>query len=475
MSLFWRMEREEKPVYMEDGKIVSLYVVAFEREGGSMATIPQKADEELWYLRIVKHFSLLRDEDLSAQPPSGAGELSNLGIGPEKKKCAPTANITIKKTDTAKAQSSKVKNVKGEKKGTRHSSDSWCDYVVVPDSLEGLVPVVVRKPKAEPRDAADIPASNADDPIDLESSPEPFLRTKTGKIMQAEVDAEAQPAKKVQKRKITRRGNLDAFIAKPPSEKPTSPIHAEPSSAVNEELPPSPLHAPISELLESSKAAEDEAEKTIEAENPEVEKPVEVEMEKTVDPETTDVDATHPKSPEVMARDPEKGKFVSEDPVITITSAPVNVEENPAGDQGGTFPPTEIKFQEDRDPEQGYHAYLEEAATYTSTTHLIVREWHSMHKEWAAFEVSKKTFSEDEARVAQVKATLEADRAKFKSDLKTEEWSVVGWKRKAEAEAALLSKERKNWREICEKDNNEKIGLRNIINNLKAEVERLKK
>ncbi|KAF5810463.1 hypothetical protein HanXRQr2_Chr04g0169701 [Helianthus annuus] len=74
-----------------------------------------------------------------------------------------------------------------------------------------------------------------------------------------------------------------------------------------------------------------------------------------------------------------------------------------------------------------------------------------------------------------MKATLEADRAKFESGLKTEEWSVVGWKRKAEAEAALLSNERKNWREICEKDNNEKIGLRNIINNLKAKVKRLKK
>ncbi|MFS8003427.1 hypothetical protein Hanom_Chr13g01213851 [Helianthus anomalus] len=56
-----------------------------------------------------------------------------------------------------------------------------------------------------------------------------------------------------------------------------------------------------------------------------------------------------------------------------------------------------------------------------------------------------------------------------------EEWFVAGWRRKAEAEGALLSKGRKNWREICEKDNNEKLGLHNIINNLKAEVERLKK
>ncbi|KAJ0754104.1 hypothetical protein HanPI659440_Chr09g0343191 [Helianthus annuus] len=64
MSLYWRMEREDKPVYMEGDNIVSLYVVAYKREGGKMATIPKKADEELWYLRIVKNFALPRDEDL---------------------------------------------------------------------------------------------------------------------------------------------------------------------------------------------------------------------------------------------------------------------------------------------------------------------------------------------------------------------------------------------------------------------------
>ncbi|KAM0065161.1 hypothetical protein Hdeb2414_s0003g00111541 [Helianthus debilis subsp. tardiflorus] len=58
MSLFWWMDREDKPVYMEGDSIVSLYVVACEREGGKMATIPKRADEELWYLRIVKNFVL---------------------------------------------------------------------------------------------------------------------------------------------------------------------------------------------------------------------------------------------------------------------------------------------------------------------------------------------------------------------------------------------------------------------------------
>ncbi|MFS7955420.1 hypothetical protein Hanom_Chr07g00642411 [Helianthus anomalus] len=441
MSLCWRMNREDKPVYTEDGK----------EKVEKMATVSKRDDEELWYLQIVKNFVLPPHEDLAAQPPTGA---------------------------------------------------------------------VMKKPKAEPRDPANIPTLNADDTINLESSPEPLLRTK------------------VQKRKITRRGNLDAFIAKPPSEKPSSLVHAKPSSAVSEDLPPSPPHAPISEQLESTKAAgEDEAEKTAEAGNPKVEKPVEVavETEKVVVSETTEVESARLKSPKVMVRDAKKEKFVPEDPVITNpVSAPtlelVNVERKPAGDQGassyndendplrpdetlgdhyyktyterkasevhtpvsnlkkgdtfsnlrvcrdwlhGTFPPSEIKFQEDRAPEQAYHAYLEEAARYTSTTHRIVREWRSMCKEWVAFEASKKKISEDKARVIQMKVTLEADRAKFESELKTEEWSIAGWRRKAEAEAALLSKELKNWREICEKDNNEKMGLRISLNNLKAEVERL--
>ncbi|KAM0041227.1 hypothetical protein Hdeb2414_s0011g00363851 [Helianthus debilis subsp. tardiflorus] len=98
-----------------------------------------------------------------------------------------------------------------------------------------------------------------------------------------------------------------------------------------------------------------------------------------------------------------------------------------------------------------------------------------MHKQWSTFKVSKKKVADDESRVAQLRAKLEADQAKFEADRKTEEWSVAGWKRKAEAEAALLSEERKNWKRICEKDNAEKMNLRNVINNLKADIENLKK
>ncbi|KAF5798145.1 hypothetical protein HanRHA438_Chr07g0299971 [Helianthus annuus] len=340
MSLNWRMNREEKPVYREDGKVVSLYVVAFEREGGKMATIPKKPDEELWYHRIVRNFVLLWDDDLTTQPAAGAGELSNLGIGPKKKKRVPAATATPKKSEVEKTQPSKAKNVVGEKKGTRHSSDSWCDYVVVSDSLEGLAPAVVRRPKPEPRDTADIPPLNPDDPIDLESSPEHLLRKKARKRKQTGVDADGQPAKKVQK-KITRRGNLDAFIAKPVLEKPNSPVSTEPSFVVNEELPPSPFRTRANEPLESTEVIDHETGRTAGTENPVAGKTADtaVDVEKIIGSEAVDFGAGNPQTPEFVVQDLGKEKSAQEIPVTMSPSAasgfvPENVEKNPGGNQG---------------------------------------------------------------------------------------------------------------------------------------------
>ncbi|MFS7952332.1 hypothetical protein Hanom_Chr07g00605721 [Helianthus anomalus] len=174
MSLNLKMDREEKPVYMEDGK----------KRRWKMSTIAKRPYEELWYHRIMKNFFLPRDVDLFVQPVVGAGklfrilfivvlfcvseqvlfyalvgELFNLGIGPEKKRRATTSTSARKKSDAENAQSSMVKNA-GEKKGMRRSSDSWCDYVVVSDSMEGLTPVVIiRRPKSKPKGTVDIPPS----------------------------------------------------------------------------------------------------------------------------------------------------------------------------------------------------------------------------------------------------------------------------------------------------------------------------
>ncbi|MFS7905768.1 hypothetical protein Hanom_Chr01g00051541 [Helianthus anomalus] len=293
----------------------------------------------------------------------------------------------------------------------------------------------------------------------------------------------------------------------------------EPSYVVNEELLLSPPCAFVAEQLRDADVP-NEAEKTAGAEDSGFENPLNIVVDagKVTNLGVVDVSAGNPQTPKVVAQDSEKGKSSQEIPVTASPSMasgfmPENSEKVSAEDQGsfsdadksspirpyetlgdynyrtyseknaskihvpiwnlkkgdtfsdwrvcrdwlqGTFPPGEIKFQEGRLHDQTYHAYLEESASYTSTTHRI------------------KKVAKDENRAAHLRAKLEADQAKFEKDRRTEEWSVADWKRKAEAEASLLSEERKNWKKICEKDNAEKMGLRNVIHNLKAE-EQLKK
>ncbi|MFS8024434.1 hypothetical protein Hanom_Chr16g01463201 [Helianthus anomalus] len=296
MSLHWRMDRQGKPVYMEDDKM-----------RGKMSTVKKGANEEPWYYQRVRNFTLPRDVDLSAQPATTVGELTNLGIGPEsrKKKRAPIVTVAPKKLETLKADVLKEE----KKRGTRLVSDP-CDYTVVSDTLEGLAPVAVRKLKAKPLDTADLQVSNPDDPIDVDSSPEPLLKAKAVK-RKPESEAATQPAKKVTRKRINKKGNMDALSATLSPEKPIPSVHAESSSVFNDDLLPSPPRASIKEQLEGTKATEAEVEKTVEVEEPIA---VESEAEKVVEAETLDVGATKPKS-------------IQEDPVITIpfsatTSAP---------------------------------------------------------------------------------------------------------------------------------------------------------
>ncbi|KAJ0614241.1 hypothetical protein HanIR_Chr02g0060191 [Helianthus annuus] len=272
MSLHWKAERHDKSDYVEDDKSNCCFVlVAYKREHGKMTTVQKGANEEPWYHQILKNFALPRDADLSAQPSTGAG----------------------------------------------------------------LAPVAMRKPKAEPRDTADIPVPNPDDPIDMDSSLEPLLRTKAVKRKQPKSEAAAQPAKKITRKRISKKGNLDAFASKISPSEPIPPVHVESSSVFNDDLPPSPPRASIREQLEGTKTAEAEVDKAMEVEKP---VGVELEAEKTVEAETADVGATKLKSPEVMAHGPGRGKSTLEEGVhvITIpsfatTSAPPrdDVEENP--------------------------------------------------------------------------------------------------------------------------------------------------
>ncbi|MFS8018135.1 hypothetical protein Hanom_Chr15g01388611 [Helianthus anomalus] len=111
MSLHWKAERHDKPVYGEDDK----------KRMGKIIIIQKGVNEEPWYHQIVKNFALPRDADLSVQPFSDVGELTNLGVGPEskKKKRASATIVAPKKFDTLKAEVLKEE----KKKGTRHVSD----------------------------------------------------------------------------------------------------------------------------------------------------------------------------------------------------------------------------------------------------------------------------------------------------------------------------------------------------------------
>ncbi|MFS7927634.1 hypothetical protein Hanom_Chr04g00311431 [Helianthus anomalus] len=175
------------------------------------------------------------------------------------RKHATTATVAPKKSDAEKTQSSKVKKCWGreERYAQFYFSDSWCDYVVVSDSLEGLaLAVVVRNPKPEPKDTADVRPSNPDDPIDSESSPEHLVRKRAGKRKQTNDETEGQPVKKIQRKKITRKGILDAFMSESAPKIPSSPVSTEPLPVVNEELPPSPSRASVVDPLKNTETSE---------------------------------------------------------------------------------------------------------------------------------------------------------------------------------------------------------------------------
>ncbi|MFS7975194.1 hypothetical protein Hanom_Chr10g00877561 [Helianthus anomalus] len=126
------------------------------------------------------------------------------------------------------------------------------------------------------------------------------------------------------------------------AEKPNSHVHTEPSSVVNEVLPPSPPRATVVDQLKNTKTPENEAEKTVGAENLEAGKPVDVVVDvgKVTSP-VVDVGVANPQTPEFVAQDSEKGKSAQEIPVTASPSMasgfmPENIEVS-AEDQGSFY------------------------------------------------------------------------------------------------------------------------------------------
>ncbi|KAF5797853.1 hypothetical protein HanRHA438_Chr07g0296331 [Helianthus annuus] len=449
MSLLWRADRLDKPVYMEG---VVLYAVAY----------------KLWGILHFPRTKICRRNLLLVL----------------KRRAAPATTVP-KKADMPKADVPKAE----KKKGMCLVSDSWCNYIAVSDSLEGLALIGLRKPKAEPQVSADIPASNPDDPIDLDSSPEPLKRLKADKRKRPEGGAAAQPVTKMARKKIGKKGNLDAFAAKFSPEKTSALVQTDTLFSFSDDRVPSPPPELNKENLEGEKIVEKEAE-TTGVDTPKPASPTVVMVTTVLERGKTIVDeppiviapsaSAHTSEPSEgnVKRDEDKIEHQESEVHDTEEESPIRPNETP-GDyyyrlytekkptdlhtpvwklkQGdtfsnyqvcrewfqGAFPHTEIKFQEEQTHERIYRAYLQETASASSTSHRIMREWRSMQKEWEAFEASKKEIAIEKAQMVVLKTKLEANKAKFEDEQKPKEWSAVGWKKKAEAEAALLEEERK--------------------------------
>ncbi|KAF5796606.1 hypothetical protein HanXRQr2_Chr08g0353591 [Helianthus annuus] len=114
----------------------------------------------------------------------------------------------------------------------------------------------------------------------------------------------------------------------------------------------------------------------------------------------------------------------------------------------GSFPPREVNRQRARTHEGLYRAYIVGEANTRAAKHQI------------DFEHMKSAFAEEKAA--------------FEAEKKSEEWGREGLKNKLHAAEELLSKERAEWKKVCEKDNQRMYAARSKITDLEAQIATLK-
>ncbi|KAJ0852219.1 hypothetical protein HanRHA438_Chr14g0635621 [Helianthus annuus] len=73
-----------------------------------------------------------------------------------------------------------------------------------------------------------------------------------------------------------------------------------------------------------------------------------------------------------------------------------------------------------------------------------------------------------------MKSAFAEEKAAFEAERKSEEWGHEGLKSKLHAAEELLSKERAEWKELCNKDNLRMYAARSKITDLEAQIATLK-
>ncbi|MFS8019774.1 hypothetical protein Hanom_Chr15g01407621 [Helianthus anomalus] len=87
-----------------------------------------------------------------------------------------------------------------------------------------------------------------------------------------------------------------------------------------------------------------------------------------------------------------------------------------------SFPPSEVNRQRARTHDGLYHAYIVGEANTRAANHQIVREWRTMVKERGDWEKYRERLLRQVKDFEKLKAAFAEEKAKFKSEKKSEEW-----------------------------------------------------
>ncbi|KAJ0680722.1 hypothetical protein HanPI659440_Chr16g0627531 [Helianthus annuus] len=96
-----------------------------------------------------------------------------------------------------------------------------------------------------------------------------------------------------------------------------------------------------------------------------------------------------------------------------------------------------------------------------------------MYRERADWEKYRERLVKEVRDFKQLRNKFVEEKVAFEAEKKAEEWGPEGLKNKLQAAEELLSKERAEWKKVCEKDNRCMYAARSKITDLEAEISTL--
>ncbi|KAM0038712.1 putative microtubule-associated protein 7 family [Helianthus debilis subsp. tardiflorus] len=135
-----------------------------------------------------------------------------------------------------------------------------------------------------------------------------------------------------------------------------------------------------------------------------------------------------------------------------------------------SFPPAEVNRQRAKPHELLYRTFVLGEANARAANHQIVREWRTMVRERADWEVYRERMLKRIAEFEKSKAALEEEKAKFEADKKAEAWGREGLQKKLHSVEEQLAKEKAEFKRICAQDNERAYAARQKIVDLETKV-----